>query len=175
MGGVIINPQAIRDNGRATQLAQGAKAGVYNREEFQALSSTANETTAMRARFAKDGLSFMEQAILNGREANYDQMAAAYAHGDYHPVPNPSNSLVGRQINQAGRIYDGLTDGGLTINEGVGLLGEQRSIAGQAGTMLQDGQLGFFDRAILNQRLDRSSGNIFEQRHNWQRDLPRWW
>ncbi|HPZ08699.1 MAG TPA: hypothetical protein PL110_11335 [Candidatus Eremiobacteraeota bacterium] len=157
------------------ELAQGARSGQLNRNEFMYLSQFDQQTRQLEGQFLKDGnLSPQEKSILDQRMAYSRQMLELYKRGDFHPfTQGPTNQIEAREQNQLNRIYSGLRDGSLAQgifgrDEGamaldrVGDISTNYGKAQFGGGYLTPGAWG-----SLNNQLNNSSANIYNLRHNW--------
>ena len=79
-----------------------------------------------------------------------------------------AQTIPQRQINQQGRIAEGVRSGQLTGRETRNLEFRERSINRQERFMRRanDGRLTRRDRAVLNYRLNRTSRAIYRNKHN---------
>jgi len=79
-----------------------------------------------------------------------------------------AQTIPQRQINQQGRIAQGVRSGQLTGRETRNLEFRERSINRQERFMRRanDGRLTRRDRAVLNYRLNRTSRAIYRNKHN---------
>jgi len=87
------------------------------------------------------------------------------ATGGYTAAP-PGRWLDRRQQRQEDRIQQGLASGQLTPREARRLQGEQGRIRAAEGRMRADGNLSPQERARLNAMQQKSSQDIYRQRHN---------
>jgi hypothetical protein len=80
-----------------------------------------------------------------------------------------SASVVGRQWHQQNRILHGVASGRLTAGETYRLERREASIRREANVMrsMHGGHLTPFNKFVLNQRLNRTSGAIWRAKHNW--------
>jgi hypothetical protein len=78
--------------------------------------------------------------------------------------PDPND----RFANQADRISDGIRDGSLTAGEAARLQREQSAVAREESRFLRDGALSDLERAKLQHDLNRTSRDIYNQRHDAQ-------
>jgi hypothetical protein len=93
-------------------------------------------------------------------------LVAAFAATGAHADPAGVN---GREQFQRDRIRAGVQDGSLTRPEARHLATQQRRTERLEQRMRRDdGVLGPRERARLDQRLDRSSANIYRARHDGQ-------
>lgn len=77
-----------------------------------------------------------------------------------------------RQINQQGRIYNGINSGELTRREAYRLQRQQYNINRTEQRFRRSGSgLSWRERYILDNRQDRASRNIYRQKHDRQ-DRP---
>ncbi|MEY4882596.1 MAG: hypothetical protein RIS34_450 [Pseudomonadota bacterium] len=90
------------------------------------------------------------------------------------PVPQNSMATPGidaRQANQDKRIDQGIASGSLTKAETARLEAEQARNIKAEDRMKADGKLTKKERARLHHRENRSSEDIFKQKHDRQHDL----
>jgi hypothetical protein len=73
-----------------------------------------------------------------------------------------------RQAHQHARIAQGVASGELTARETARLGAEQRAIAAEERFYKRDGRLTAWERADLRRDLDRSSRDIYRQKHDAQ-------
>lgn len=169
--GMPMQPGGFQPFNRNAQLAGGVKNGSINKDEFRYLNNYQNQSERLKQQYLSDGyLSPQERMSLGMRQMGYDQTYQNMAHGDYHPRTVATDGMNARQIRQGDRIFNGLKNGSATFGEGVGLLNQQRGIAGTRGAMERDGWLNPFERMQLNGMQNRASGDIFSAKHNWNRD-----
>lgn len=89
-----------------------------------------------------------------------------------YAAPPPGQWVDRRQQRQEDRIQQGLASGQLTPGEARRLQNEQARIRGAAGRMRADGNLSPQERARLNAMQQRSSQDIYRQRHNGVQPRP---
>ncbi len=77
--------------------------------------------------------------------------------------------IDGRQNAQQNRIQRGVREGDLTRGEASRLRGEARSVRREARAFAADGNLSAGERRHLNRDLNRTSRDIYRQRHDNQR------
>lgn len=77
-----------------------------------------------------------------------------------------SASVNGRQRHQARRIHEGVESGALSRREAVRLRAEQAAIRAEERFYRRDGVLGPRERADLNRDLNRTSRDIYRQKHD---------
>jgi hypothetical protein len=82
-----------------------------------------------------------------------------------------------REYYQRDRIRDGVRSGELTRGEAYRLINQQRRIESyERRSRLDDGRLDWRERRRLDQMLDRSSRDIYREKHDRQdRDRYRWY
>lgn len=71
-----------------------------------------------------------------------------------------------RQVNQEGRIEQGVASGSLTVGEAARLDAQQARIANREAAMKADGTLTAAERAKLTRQQNRASRNIYLKKHN---------
>lgn len=71
-----------------------------------------------------------------------------------------------RQAHQQERINRGIRKGSLTPRETYRLQRQQANIKAQEARFKSDGKLNKRERRVLNHRLNRSSQNIYNKKHN---------
>ena len=105
----------------------------------------------------------------------YSVAPGVYAYQPAPPVPQatreqasapPGRWIDRRQQRQEDRIRQGLASGQLTPREARRLQNEQARIRGAEGRMRADGNLSPQERARLNAMQQKSSQDIYRQRHN---------
>jgi len=181
----MINQGAVnRQQGIFTnRLVDGTKSGQLNKSEYMALANYDQDTREMEGKFLKDGnISWQERQILEQRNKYNERMLSLYSRGEFNPMTQgPQNEIEARMQNQLSRTYDGITDGSLTRGEAVNTLNYQGETATKYGKM-QASPNGFTnwitgtstftagERFALNNRLNNSSQQIFNMRHNWASD-----
>ncbi|MBI5576402.1 MAG: hypothetical protein HY896_08565 [Deltaproteobacteria bacterium] len=77
-----------------------------------------------------------------------------------------SPGIEQRQRNQQQRIYNGVQNGSLTPGEAARLEREQARIERQEQRFKSDGNFTRRERAVINNRLDKSSGHIYREKHD---------
>jgi hypothetical protein len=94
--------------------------------------------------------------------------AAAFAQA---PGSTTGTGIDARETTQQRRIQQGINSGALTPGEAARLERREMSIERQEQRMRarDGGELTTRDRAILNHRLDRTSGAIYRAKHNNRR------
>jgi hypothetical protein len=87
------------------------------------------------------------------------------------PGSTTGAGIDAREANQQRRIQQGINSGSLTQGEAARLERRELSIARQEQRMRahDGGELTARDRQILNNRLDRTSGAIYREKHNGRR------
>ncbi|HPZ10136.1 MAG TPA: transglycosylase SLT domain-containing protein [Candidatus Eremiobacteraeota bacterium] len=177
--GAINAQQGIFTN----RLVDGTKSGQLNKAEFMALANYDQDTRELEGKFLEDGkLTWQERQILEQRNKYNQRMLALYSRGDFNPVTEgPENEIEARMQNQLSRTYNGLTDGSLTREEGIKTLNYQGETATKYGK-LQASPNGLHNRIFdistftpaerlaIHRRLDISSEQIYNLRHNWRSD-----
>jgi hypothetical protein len=88
-----------------------------------------------------------------------------------------NDNINRREYSQRGRIRDGIRSGELTRGETYRLINQQRRIeAYERRSRLDDGRLDWRERQRLDRMLDRSSRDIYREKHDRQdRDRYRWY
>lgn len=79
--------------------------------------------------------------------------------------PN-SPGIDRREARQQNRIFQGVRSGALTPRETYRLERQQANIRAQEARFKSDGHLSLRERRVLQNRLDRSSRNIYRAKHN---------
>lgn len=106
-------PQADQDSAEVGLLLQGVKDQKFTRPEFQALNSTANQFTELRAQYAKDGFKPEQVQELAQVQQQYGQMYARFLADDKARVTfsgantnTPDAQFRARQNEEGGQAYD---------------------------------------------------------------------
>jgi hypothetical protein len=87
-------------------------------------------------------------------------LSSAASAGTYSP------KIDKRQVNQQGRIFNGIRSGALTPKETYRLEKQQASIRAQEAQFKSNGNLSNRERHILNHRLNKASNAIYKAKHN---------
>jgi len=87
------------------------------------------------------------------------------------PGSTTGAGIDAREANQQQRIQQGINSGSLTPGETRHLERREQSIQAQEQRMRarDGGELTAHDRAVLNQRLNHTSGAIYRDKHNGRR------
>jgi hypothetical protein len=100
-------------------------------------------------------------------------MGCALCTSSHAQVPGSTTGagIDQREANQQQRIQQGINSGSLTQGEARRLEHREQSIANQEQRMRarDGGQLTARDRAVLNNRLNRTSSAIYRDKHNGRR------
>jgi hypothetical protein len=88
------------------------------------------------------------------------------------PPRDGSAAIDQRQHRQMDRIVDGVRSGQLTRHEARDLVRDQRQIENLERRYLADGRLDRHEWVDLNRRLNQASGEIFDERHDYDRHGP---
>jgi hypothetical protein len=106
-------PQADQDSAEVGLLLQGVKDQKFTRPEFQALNSTANQFTELRAQYARDGFKPEQVQELAQVQQQYGQMYARFLADDKARVTfsgantnTPEAQFRARQNEEGGQAYD---------------------------------------------------------------------
>jgi hypothetical protein len=137
-----------------TKNLETKEADINHEEAGMRASDDGHLTTADRTKINNQQNHLSNQIYEDKHNAN----TAHYGNGE-----------VGqRQQNQQDRIANGMRSGQLTAGESSKLEGQQQSINQEKNGMKQanGGKLTAGDKAALNQRQNRASGNIYNKKHN---------
>ena len=94
---------------------------------------------------------------------------APHAHG---PAGTQAPGVHARELNQSGRINQGVRSGQLTRSEAVKLRTDQKAIREEAQGYRADGVVTTEDRKDLQQDLNQSSKEIYQQKHDSEKRYP---
>jgi len=160
-------------------LAGGIKNSSLNKAEANRLWQYDQETHKLEGQYLKDGnLSPQERATLAARNRHNQNMMNMYSRGDYNPaaLTNPQNGVEQRMQNQFDRTFNGLHDGSMTVGEGANSLYNQGNNATEYGRVSNRNpftgrrSMGYGANQYMHGRLNNTSREIFNMRHNWAGD-----
>ena len=121
-------------------LTRGVKEGKFSEPEFQALNSTANQFTELRARYARSGFTPAQQRQLNQVQQQYGQMYQRFLADDKVNIrfsgensSDPAARFRTQQNQQAAALYRGYQEKRLDDAELKNELLLQRGSASQFG------------------------------------------
>lgn len=133
------------DNVEVGMLVDGVKDKRFNRDEFQALNSTANQYTELRARYAKDGFTPDETKQLAQVQQQYGQMFQRFSADDKAKISftgqddqSPAAKFHTAQNEEGGQIFDKFQAG--TADEAAtrAALAAQREASAQRGNQVDE-------------------------------------
>jgi hypothetical protein len=109
-----VDPQlAEAESAEVGLLLQGVKDQKFTRNEFQALNSTANQYTELRAQYARDGFKPEQVRELSQVQQQYGQMYARFLADDKAKVTfsgaqsaDPTARFRAQQNEEGGQVYD---------------------------------------------------------------------
>lgn len=161
---------------RSAALIAGVQSGNINADEFRELQMLINRQAQaggngvqVSGEFGNDppGMAQADQAATNAihedmleAQAQFDQLYQEYTHGDYHPSTFAENGVESREIQQIDSLYEGLTNGSVTTDEGRAVLNAQVGASYQLGRAESDGQVDESERLGVHDALDRAGAML---------------
>jgi hypothetical protein len=157
-----------RQREQARRIHQGVKSGELTPAEAKGLRQEERGIRTEEKQFKSDGkLTSAERTKLHSDLNKTSQDIHAEKHDaevrtTHDPVVNA------RQANQQARIAEGVKSGQLTGKEANRLEHEERNIRVEERTYKSDGKLTPAERKDLNQDLNKTSRDIYNQKHDEQ-------
>ncbi|MBT9588144.1 hypothetical protein IV102_32705, partial [bacterium] len=110
----VLDPElAEKESAEVGLLLQGVKDQKFTRNEFQALNSTANQYTELRAQYARDGFKPEQVRELGQVQQQYGQMYARFLADDKAKITfsgatsnDPAAQFRAQQNEAGGQAYD---------------------------------------------------------------------
>jgi hypothetical protein len=162
-----------RQQNQHQRIKQGARSGELTRRETGALAREQRDVRQLERAYKSDGELTRAERVDLHQEQN---QASRHIYNQKHdaqdrpvaPVP-PAVRDPGvnqRQVNQTGRIVNGVQTGELTHAEAQGLREGRRDIRQTEQEYKADGALTREERVDLHQDLNQQSKDIYEAKHN---------
>lgn len=165
-GAGLVNTQA----NQIDRIKEGVRDGsLTEAEAVKLLDQQARISGRISSAQADGVVTAAERRGISSMEAQASRAIYRERHDAQRANPAASRGVVDRQVNQLERISDGVRGGALSGRETAGLLREQAGIARTVSRAQADGRVNLFERAGINARQDRASGNIFREKHDWER------
>lgn len=161
-----------RDVNQQTRIENGLKDGSLSTKEAGKLEKEESRIDQLQAKDLKDGkLSPRERAQLRRAQNQASRDIHADETNGIKGNPNSKSSErmqadVQRNINQEGRIEQGVQNGSLTNHEAGKLENGQARVDRTEARAAADGHVGKFEQAAIQRKEDRQSGKIFLKKHN---------
>ena len=160
-----------RQHNQQERIEQGVKSGELTRGETRRLQGEQRQIRHEERQYKSDGVLTRDER----KDLHQDQNRASrdiYRQKHDAQVRPPAAvrdpSINARQHNQQDRIAQGVRSGSLTKDETKGLRDEQRAIGQEERQYKSDGVLTRSERKDLQQDLNASSRNIYDEKHDAQ-------
>src|SRR6059058_699414 len=169
-----VGTEVQRDINQETRIEQGLKSGQLSTGEAAKLERGEARIDRMESKALKDGnLSQQEAARIQGAQNRESETVNRLKHNDVTGNPNSASSQrmqadVQRNINQQGRIEQGVQSGALTTREAAKLeRGQARDsrLEARAGA---DGKVGPREQRRIQKNENRESRKIRREKHDAQ-------
>jgi len=167
-----VGTEVQRDINQETRVEQGLKSGQLSTGEAAKLERGEARIDRMESKALKDGnLSQQEAARIQGAQNRESEAINRLKHNDVTGNPNSASSQrmqadVQRNINQQGRIKQGVQSGALTNREASQLERGQARVDRAEARAGADGRLGAREQARIQNRENQQSRKIFRDKHN---------
>jgi hypothetical protein len=167
-----VGTEVQRDINQETRVEQGLKSGQLSTGEAAKLERGEARIDRMESKALKDGnLSQQEAARIQGAQNRESEAINRLKHNDVSGNPNSASSQrmqadVQRNINQQGRIEQGVQSGALTNKEASQLERGQARVDRVEARAGADGHVGAREQARIQNRENKQSRKIFRDKHN---------
>lgn len=158
-----------RQQNQHQRIKQGVRSGELNRRETGRLAKEQRDVRQLERAYKSDGELTRAERVDLHREQNE---ASRHIYNQKHDAQDRPAAAVRdpgvnqRQVNQTGRIVNGVKSGELTHEEAQGLREGRRDIRQTEQAYKADGTLTRDERVDLHQDLHQQSQNIYEAKHN---------
>ena len=167
-----VGTEVQRDINQETRVEQGLKSGQLSTGEAAKLERGEARIDRMESKALKDGnLSQQEAARIQGAQNRESERINRLKHNDVTGNLNSASSQrmqadVQRNINQQGRIEQGVQSGALTNKEASKLERGQARVDRAEARAGADGHVGVREQARIQHRENKQSRKIFRDKHN---------
>jgi type IV pilus biogenesis protein CpaD/CtpE len=167
-----VGTEVQRDINQETRVEQGLKSGQLSTGEAAKLERGEARIDRMESKALKDGnLSQQEAARIQGAQNRESERINRLKHNDVTGNPNSASSQrmqadVQRNINQQGRIEQGVQSGALTNREASQLERGQAHVDRAEARAGADGHVGAREQVRIQHRENKQSRKIFRDKHN---------
>jgi len=167
-----VGTEVQRDINQETRVERGLKSGQLSTGEAARLERGEARIDRMESKALKDGnLSQQEAARIQGAQNRESEAINRLKHNDVTGNPNSASSQrmqadVQRNINQQGRIEQGVRSGTLTNKEASQLERGQARVDRVEARAGADGHIGAREQARIQNRENKQSRKIFRDKHN---------
>jgi hypothetical protein len=167
-----VGTEVQRDINQETRVEQGLKSGQLSTGEAAKLERGEARIDRMESKALKDGnLSQQEAARIQGAQNRESEAINRLKHNDVSGNPSSASSQrmqadVQRNINQQGRIEQGVPSGALTNKETSQLERGQARVDRVEARAGADGHVGAREQARIQNRENNQSRKIFRDKHN---------
>ncbi|OAI45613.1 hypothetical protein AYO43_07870 [Nitrospira sp. SCGC AG-212-E16] len=167
-----IGTEVQRDINQETRVEQGLKSGQLNTGEAAKLERGEARIDRMESKALKNGnLSQQEAARIQDAQNRESDTINRMKHNDVTGNPNSASSQrmqadVQRNMNQQGRIEQGVQSGSLTKKEVSQLEHGQARVSRAEARAGANGQVGAREQARIQNRENKQSQKIFREKHN---------
>src|SRR5438477_11690080 len=167
-----VGTEVQRDVNQETRVEQGLKSGQLSTGEAAKLERGEARIDRMESKALKDGnLSQQEAARIQGAQNRESERINRLKHNDVTGNLNSASSQrmqadVQRNINQQGRIEQGVQSGALTNKEASKLERGQARVDRAEARAGADGHVGVREQARIQHRENKQSRKIFRDKHN---------
>jgi hypothetical protein len=167
-----VGSEVQRDINQESRIEQGLKSGQISTGEAARLERGEARIDRMESKALKDGNLSPEEAARIQRAQNHESDAINRArHNDVTGDPNSASSQrmqtdVQRNINQQGRIEQGVQSGALTNKEASQLERGQARVDRAEARAGAHGHVGAGEQARIQNKENKQSRNIFRDKHN---------
>jgi hypothetical protein len=162
-----------RQQNQHQRIKQGARSGELTRRETGALAREQRDVRQLERAYKSDGELTRAERVDLHQEQN---QASRHIYNQKHDAQDRPVASVPpavrdpgvnqRQVNQTGRIVNGVKTGELTHDEAQGLREGRRDIRQTEQEYKADGALTREERVDLHQDLNQQSKDIYEAKHN---------
>ena len=167
-----VGTEVQRDINQERRVEQGLKSGQLSTGEAAKLERGEARVDRMESKALKDGnLSQQEAARIQGAQNRESEAINRLKHNDMSGNPNSASSQrmqaeVQRNINQQGRIEQGVPSGALTNKETSQLERGQARVDRVEARAGADGHVGAREQARIQNKENKQSRKIFRDKHN---------
>jgi Skp family chaperone for outer membrane proteins len=158
-----------RQHNQHDRIRQGVKSGELTRRETGKLAREQRDIRQLERGYKSDGtLTGAERRDLHQEQNQASRNIYQQKHDEQdRPRADIRDPGVNqRQVNQTGRIVQGVQSGELTRGEAQELRTERRDIRDLEQDYKSDGSLTKDERQDLHQQLDQQSHEIYEEKHD---------
>ena len=167
-----VGMEVQRDINQETRVEQGLKSGQLSTGEAAKLERGEARIDRMESKALKNGnLSQKEAARIQDAQNRESDTINRMKHNDVTGNPNSASSQrmqadVQRNMNQQGRIEQGVQSGSLTKKEVSQLEHGQARVSRAEARAGANGQVGAREQARIQNRENKQSQKIFREKHN---------